>query len=419
MLSFPASIARYTWVGCLQFLKDLTFRYCLDPFASTLLQYLGSRSCHKITYNNHTIFWSQHYLGHLIISLKLFLYRTWLFYICASILRLSTLPGRHHWHHTFVMYDQMEILALDPDSLIELEYLAEGAANVVYRIRFPPQRPSISADLGQGDTPTSTEKSPLQSDSRLSGKLLRLRKRLPFTVPVIESQKYWESVICPIFAPDNLVQQVLFRPSTTLIKRCNAALHSMERDGTRADKRHQVYLAEGENHGTLITDMTCASTSQHIGIEFKPKWLVQSPSAPAGSVRCRTCALRAMKSSIHPPSHSAKQLKLGFCPLNLVSDDKINVATAASIVLELCRPEERDNELIRRALVDFLYKSPLLRKLRDLQIVKDSVGVLKAELSQRDFLTAMTIRDCTLFLKVSRSVTSPQNFGFHRSVMLF
>lgn len=310
------------------------------------------------------------------------------------------------------MYDQMDILALDPDSLIELEYLAEGAANVVYRIRFPPQSPSISSDL-------ELKSECLQSDPRISGKLLRLRKDLPFTVPVIESQKYWESVIYPLFAPQNLVQQALFRPSSTLLKRCNAALHNMESDGIRAGKRYHAYLAE-ENHGTLITDMTCASTSQHISIEFKPKWLVQSPSAPTGSIRCRTCALRAMKSSTQPSSsHSAQQLKLGFCPLNLVSDDKIKVATAASIVLELCRPEERDNELIRGALVDFLYRSPLLRKLRDLQITKDSVGVLKAELSQRDFLTAMTIRDCTLFLKVSRSIISPpKNIVFSRLFIL-
>lgn len=314
----------------------------------------------------------------------------------------------------------MDILVLGPDSLIELDYLAEGAANVVYRIRFPPQRPSISSDLEQENTPTITETSPLKSDHRLYGKLLRLRKQLLFTVPVTESQKYWESVICPLFAPHNLVQQVLFRPSATLIKRCNAALKSMEGDGTRADKRCQFYLVEGENHGTLITDMTCASTSQHISIEFKPKWLVQSPSAPAGSVRCRTCALRAMKSSIHKPSmHSAKQLKLGFCPLNLVSDDKMKVAAAASIVLELCRPEERDNELIRGALVDFLYKSPLLRKLRDLQIMNDSVGVLKAELSQRDFLTAMTIRDCTLFLKVSCSVIFRPKILFFIALLCF
>lgn len=313
------------------------------------------------------------------------------------------------------MYDQMDILALDPDSLIELEYLAEGAANVVYRIRFPPQSPSISSDLEL----ENTEILPLRSDPRISGKLLRLRKDLPFTVPVIESQKYWESVIYPLFAPQNLVQQVLFRPSSTLLKRCNSALHSMESDGIRAGKRYHAYLAE-ENHGTLITDMTCASTSQHISIEFKPKWLVQSPSAPTGSIRCRTCALRAMKSSTQPSSsHTAQQLKLGFCPLNLVSDDKIKVATAASIVLELCRPEERDNELIKGALVDFLYRSPLLRKLRDLQITKDSVGVLKAELSQRDFLTAMTIRDCTLFLKVSRSIISPPKILFLVGFLFF
>lgn len=312
----------------------------------------------------------------------------------------------------------MELLALDSDSLIELDYLAEGAANIVYRIRFPPQSPGISTDPEQGSTPAITETSPLQSDPRISGKLLRLRKHLLSTVSVMESQKNWESVICSFFAPHNLVQQALFRPSTTLIKRCNAVLHSMENDGSRAKKRCSVYLAEGEYHGTLITDMTCASTSQHISIEFKPKWLAQSPSAPVGSVRCRTCALRAMKSANPQPSHPVKQLKLGFCPLNLVSNDKIKVATAASIVLELCRPEEHDNELLRGALVDFLYKSPLLRKLRNLQIMKDPVGVLKADLSGKEFLTAMTVRDCTLFLKVSRSVIPPNKYYFHRFVML-
>lgn len=302
------------------------------------------------------------------------------------------------------MFHLIDILNLDPESSIELEYLAEGAANVVYRIRFPPSSPSISSDLeleGNGNTPPPSKTPPLSQDPRLSGKLLRLRKQLPFTVPVIESQEYWEKTICPLFPTQNLVEQFLFKPSASLIKQCNNNLRRMEADGSRAYKRHSVYLVEGENYGTLITDMTCTPTDHQASIEFKPKWLEQSPSAPAGSVRCRTCALRAMKSCIRKPSsRPVENLKLGFCPLSLVSDDREQVCAAVNIVLELCRNEERDDENLRRALVDFLHKSPLLRKLQMLQIEMDSVGVLDADLSQRNFLTAMTIRDCTLFLKV-------------------
>ena len=32
-------------------------------------------------------------------------------------------------------------------------------------------------------------------------------------------------------------------------------------------------------------------------VEFKPKWLAQSPNAPADWVLCRTCAVRHMQSA--------------------------------------------------------------------------------------------------------------------------
>lgn len=296
-------------------------------------------------------------------------------------------------------------LNLDLNASIELEYLAEGGANVVYRLRLSSSCSSTSSALDLttgGKTPHPTQLSALGINPQFYGKLLRLRKDLRSTVPVIDSQKYFNATIQPLFKQHNLVEQLLFKPSTSFIKSCNANLKRMETDGSRPHKRHGVYLVESETYGTLITDMTCAAADSYASIEFKPKWLVQSPSAPAGSVRCRTCALRAMKSVTRTPSSDpAKSLKLGICPLNLVSDDKAKVSAAAKIVLDLCRPDESDNENLKRSLVEFLYKSPLLRLLRTLQKEMDPVGVLQADLSQRKFLTAMTIRDCTLFLKVS------------------
>lgn len=294
-------------------------------------------------------------------------------------------------------------LNLDLSSGIELEYLAEGGANVVYRLRLSSSSPSTSSALDlatSGQAPQPAQLSALCINPHFYGKLLRLRKDLRSTVPVIDSQKYFKTTVQPFFKQYNLVEQLLFKPSTSLIKSCNANLKRMETDGSRPNKRHGVYLVESETYGTLITDMTCAATDSHASIEFKPKWLLQSPSAPAGSVRCRTCALRAMKSVTRKPSDPAENLKLGFCPLNLVSEDKARVAATAKIVLELCRPDESVNENFQRSLVEFLYKSPLLRQLRNLQKEMDPVGVLQTDLSQRNFLTAMTIRDCTLFLKV-------------------
>lgn len=304
--------------------------------------------------------------------------------------------------------NQTNMITLDLNSPLELKYLAEGAANVVYRICLPPQSPAITSDLdietsGDGPrTPPPSEIQPLRSDPRLDGKLLRLRKNFPSLVPVIDSQKYFESVIRPLFASQNLVEQTLFKPSRDLIKDCNRNLRRMEAIGSRARKRHGVYLVEEETYGTLITDMTSDQDDSHVSIEFKPKWLAQSPSAPPGHVRCRTCALRSMKFSKRKHLGEIEHLKLGLCPLNLVSGNKAEVAAAANVIFELSKRSHADGHLVWQRLNDFLYNSPLLHRLKTLQTELDPVGVLQADLSQRGFLTAMTIRDCTLFLKVSQ-----------------
>lgn len=298
------------------------------------------------------------------------------------------------------------LLSLDQDFSSQLEYLAEGAANIVYRVKLPPQSPSISSSLDiESDseypaTPSESEIPSLRIDPRLKGQLLRLRKSNLTALPIMECQNHFDSVIRPLFNEENLVERRLFRPSADLIRDLNRRLRQMETFGSRARKRHGVYLDEGETYGTLITDMTCEEDDYWTTVEFKPKWLAQSPSAPAEAKRCRTCALRAMRSSENAPVRVSRHTISEFCPFSLISNDRNQVATVADIVLQLPESDRKDENATRRGLIEFILETSLLHQLRDLQIKLDPLGVLSADVTGQDFLTAMTIRDCTLFLKV-------------------
>ena len=288
---------------------------------------------------------------------------------------------------------------------VQLEYLAEGAANVVYRIRPPDTSwdPSTAADLHfenyeyDSDTPLPTEISPLQLDPRLKGKLIRLRKNLPHAMPVEDSQRHFETIIRPLFGNENLIESELFRISPSLLKDCNSKLRKMEKSDVRPAKRWGVYLTENPPYGCLITDMTWLVDDTFVSLEFKPKWLVQSPTAPAGSKRCRSCALRAMKKagSINQPETS----NAGACPLNLMSSDKSKIKLFLDYVME--SNSKRPSQDVQRRLIEFLHQNTLLERVKRLQLDLDPHGVFKADLRSSDFLAAMTLRDCSLFLRVS------------------
>ncbi|KAL9100333.1 MAG: hypothetical protein Q9163_004282 [Psora crenata] len=247
----------------------------------------------------------------------------------------------------------------------------------------------FESDGYSATTPPSTEIEHSPLPSLLDGKLVRLRKNLSCAVSVIESHKHFQNSIAPLFPEQNLVEPTIFHPTLTLLRDCNAGLRQMERDGTRPEKRHGIYLVEDEDHGCLVTDMACDLSPEYVPFEFKPKWLAQSPNAPAGSKRCRTCALRAMegaRSDIPSPT---------FCPLGLVSPDVSKVEKAVSQMLG------KDPLGLHATLLQFFDKNPLLMRLRELQLEMDPNGVLgTVDLTSSKFLVAMTLRDCSLFLKV-------------------
>ncbi|KAL8810691.1 MAG: hypothetical protein Q9223_002167 [Gallowayella weberi] len=290
------------------------------------------------------------------------------------------------------------MLVLDKDTPIRVQYHAEGAANVVFIV--PSSRNVMDEDDDNGIVDTPTHDGPPRIDIRLKGKLIRLRKDVPSVTPIVDSHRHFEEHIAPLFPADSLVEQILCQITPDFVRKCNAALRSEEEPlGKRPKKRHGVNLSETEAHGILITDMRYDKT--HASTEFKPKWLAQSPTAPPGSKRCRTCALRAMRDVKHntkPPS-SGKEPG-DFCPLTLISDNQeiIHPSLEPLPVKSIGAPIDVD--AFRDQIIPFFRKTPLLRLLRDLQIKKDPEGILKVDPSNLDFMTAMALRDCTVFLKI-------------------
>jgi hypothetical protein len=157
--------------------------------------------------------------------------------------------------------------------------------------------------------------------------------------------------------------------------------------------------------------------------EIKPKWLHQSPRAPVGAEQCRNCARemqRNLKNSTRNPI---------FCPLNLVkaTDFPRNQNVAGDIRRALGLTEAQSDNLQA-----WLRGSTLLRRLRARQweldhaeekvvpsgsssgtsavgssaspapAAVDSPGGDDEEDNVTRYCLAMTLRDCSLFLRIPR-----------------
>ncbi|MCJ1244471.1 Inositol-pentakisphosphate 2-kinase [Trapelia coarctata] len=300
-------------------------------------------------------------------------------------------------------------ILLPPD--ITITFFAEGAANIVYRLSpatSTPFTPPIDSetDIYSNSTPPPSEiELPLQATTLpppFKHKLLRLRKKQSTTTPLLEAQTAFEEVIKPLFKPEQLVEQVLVTLPEGLSRKLNAELRAMEEKGTRKEERRGVFLDEEEGYGLLVSDMSpqgYEGEGECVCVEFKPKWLAMSPSAPEEAKRCRTCALRAMREA------NGKITKGGFCPYDLVGS-RADVSIATDSILKAKwgkKPGEslRGGECwIHDRIVDVISGGNLLGPLRNLQIDFDREGMFGGKVEERDFLTAMTLRDCTLYIRV-------------------
>lgn len=265
------------------------------------------------------------------------------------------------------------------DKRFALEFLAEGAANIVYKLR--PGHPD----------------------------LLRLRKTRS-SVPYSEIVQSFKSVVAPLFPDDVLLHPVLFKlpEAGVLIPTLNKALIAREASGGRLDARKGVYLAVDEEYGIFVRDMTPRQETEKF-IEFKPKWLIQSPSAPAKAKRCRTCALREMRRA---DSTFSGRGDSDFCPLDLLSNED-------DVVEDVLRSLIGDDLGLVKAIFK-LKVQPLLGYLRELQVMYNQVGLADiggqqvSKLSQTEVdrvresaatsplfntLVGMTVRDCSVFTR--------------------
>ncbi|KAI4220514.1 MAG: hypothetical protein L6R36_007569 [Xanthoria steineri] len=291
-----------------------------------------------------------------------------------------------------------QILNLDQDTPVRVRYHAEGAANVVFTITS--RRGVGSQDDDYGPSGSTTNDGIPRIDVRLKGKLLRLRKDVPSVTPVLDSHRHYENHIEPLFPAESLVEQLLCNITPEFVRKCNVALRTEEEPlMKRPTKRHGVNLSETEPHGLLITDMTC--DDKHASTEFKPKWLAQSPSAPLGSKRCRTCALRAMRDvKSNAKLAQFRRDSADFCPLTLVSGDEDVIRPSLEPILLKSIGAPLNILRFVDLTLPYFQNLHLFRILRDLQVEKDPHGILEVDSSNIDFMTAMALRDCTFFLKI-------------------
>jgi inositol-pentakisphosphate 2-kinase len=124
-------------------------------------------------------------------------------------------------------------------------------------------------------------------------------------------------------------------------------------------------------------------------VEFKPKWLSQSPSAPKNAVRCRQCARFARTNA--DLARKNEPLQKAFCPLELKNHESRRLS-------QIIFPPENHKEMLPR-FDSWLSSNTLLPRLRQNQMMLDPIGVLINDKSDDNFRAAMTLRDCTVFVR--------------------
>lgn len=210
----------------------------------------------------------------------------------------------------------------------------------------------------------------------------------------VELQNYWEKKVSPLFEHHELVQQRLVKlpKNPAFFARLNQQLRRIEEKSTRRCDFVGHLVSEGVQIGMLVEDMRPdARESDELALhEIKPKWLHQSPRAPKGAEQCRNCAREVQRQTKNKTRNAI------FCPLNLVkvADFPKNQDVAGDIRQSFNLSEAESNNLQA-----WLENSSLLQRLRAAQWDNDHEP--KVEDAER-YCLAMTLRDCSLFLKVPR-----------------
>lgn len=219
-----------------------------------------------------------------------------------------------------------------------------------------------------------------QPDSRFEGKLLRLAKWNQHTLPILKKHQAVQDTFLPLLTTDNDEDLVV---PTELVKIGATVLGHLQTDQVETNTKRGSTLDLEETHGTLLEDLNADPSV--LLLDFKPKWLSQSPTAPKDANTCRTCALRRLRKK-YPKT------KPCFCPLDLSSGKKERVYRAVTALLS---EESIYDPVLSAQITEHILTSSLIPTL------------LKAQTSpQSSLATKMTLRDCTLFVQIPRELLS-------------
>ncbi|KAF4333573.1 inositol-pentakisphosphate 2-kinase [Fusarium beomiforme] len=259
-----------------------------------------------------------------------------------------------------------------------VKMVGEGAANVVFELSIP------EGNLWAND---------------FKGWLLRVAKApasgQPARFNYLKQQEFYAKQITPFLKAHAIQQQLVVLRHTNIIPQLNAFLRSI--DHQRKEKFRGSFISES-NWGLLVEDMRVSDKKNSILIEFKPKWLNQSPSAPQGAIRCRQCAMELFN-FLRDPSPSRHTPEQKPCPLTLANPDApADISSPFRFAPKLAT---RANDSMVRELLVKTADHQVIRDLRWLQKLADTRGPLRAEKNDPMFSLAMTVRDCTCFVQMN------------------
>ncbi|XWW97048.1 hypothetical protein V2A60_005029 [Cordyceps javanica] len=265
-------------------------------------------------------------------------------------------------------------------------FVGEGAANAVFEIKVPQHG---------------------LSDQNFKGLLLRVAKvpalGQPTAYNYLFQQHFYQTTIRPLLGNHAIHQELVILRNSGIVDELNRLLRDL--DHTRKPKFRGSFVGQSD-WGLLIEDMRpdLKAPAPRTLVEFKPKWLSQSRSAPARAVRCRQCALELQRMLNKPAAAAAAASTFAPerkpCPLALVDEDAPSaVSSPFRIAPQLADAPER--EQLRTSLQQILH-DPFLDDLCAHQEELDTTGPLGASPDDEKFGIAMTIRDCTCFALIPK-----------------
>lgn len=256
----------------------------------------------------------------------------------------------------------------------------------------------------------------------------------PLSYNYLLQQKYLQTAVKPILGDHIVHQELVVLHKSNIVRELNNLLRDINH--TRRDKFKGTYVGETD-WGFLIEDMRpqgkalsspklrcpackffpscfgllsffsllCELTKPIIDVdscvlvEFKPKWLSQSPSAPKGAIRCRQCAME-LRNMTKDLSRNKTRPERKPCPLALMNSDcPWQVCSPFRMAPHLAN--EPDSESYVEAL-RCIASHDAIRDLKKQQDIHDKVGPLRALPSDPFFPLAMTLRDCTCFAQIDK-----------------